>query len=152
MHIEGHTALVYPGFRRLALVSSKGRLLVIWGATVLMGLGALLISAPAGIVLLAGALVAAPLAFDLSLRRTWRRLAAGGPAVDIAYTMSDEGVRITVGGTSTLHRWEALRSHRVTPDYWFFEWVLARRSVAVPRHAFTPDAGAEVDAAVAALR
>lgn len=152
MHIEGRAALDYPAFRRMVLTSGRRRLLILSGAMVLMGLGALLISVPAGIVVLAGAVVALPLTFDRSLRRTWRRMAAGGPAVDLAYAFTDEGVRITLGGTSTQHRWEALRSHRATPDYWLFDSVLTRRSIAVPRRAFSPDAVAEVDAAVAAMR
>ena len=93
MRIEGRAALAYPGFRDLVLASGKRRLLVMWGATALMAVGALLISVPAGVVLLVGAAVVLPLTFDLSLRRTWRRLARGAAAA-----VTPEGWDSALGG------------------------------------------------------
>ncbi|WP_236648520.1 YcxB family protein, partial [Micromonospora sicca] len=152
MRIEGRAALDYPAYRQLVWVSGKVRLLKVWAATLLMAVGALLLTPAAGAVLLVALLVAAPLSFELSLRRVWRRLSAGGPAVEIGYELTDEGMRVCLADVTTQHRWESLRPLRETGRYWLFQGLLARRAVAVPRDAFSADARAEVGAVFAGLR
>ncbi|MFF4879709.1 YcxB family protein [Micromonospora sp. NPDC000668] len=151
MHIEGRAALDYPAYRRLVWVSGKGRLLKLWVAVLLMAIGGLLLSPVAGVVLLIVFLVAVPLFFELSLRRVWRRLAADGPAMEVGYELTDEGMRVCLGGVSTQHRWESLRPLQQTTRYWLFQGLLSRRAIAVPRDAFSSDARGEVDAVFAGL-
>jgi hypothetical protein len=152
VRIEGRAALDYPAYRQLVWVSGKGRILRLLAGVLLMGVGALLLTPAAGAVLLVGLLVAVALFFELSLRRVWRRLAAGGSAVEIEYELTDEGMRVSLAGVSTQHRWESLRPSRETARYWLFQGLLARRAIAVPRNAFSADASAEVDAVFAGLR
>ncbi|WP_319463678.1 YcxB family protein [Micromonospora sp. RTP1Z1] len=152
MRIEGRAALDYPAYRRLVWTSGKGRLLRMWAAALLIGLGALLLRPAAGAVLLVALLVAVPLFFELSLRRVWRRLAAGGPAAEIGYELTDDGMTVSLAGVSTRHRWESLRPLRETAGYWLFRGLLTRRVIAVPRDAFEADARAEADAVFAGMR
>lgn len=132
--------------------SGKGRLLKVWGAVLLIAVGALLLTPAANAVLLVALLVAAPLSFEMSLRRVWRRLSAGGPAVEIGYELTDEGMRVCLADVSTQHRWKSLQPLRKTAHYWLFQGLLTRRAIAVPRDAFSVDARAEVDAVFAGLR
>jgi hypothetical protein len=151
VRIEGRAALDLRAYQQLVWASGKGRLLKVYGAALLIAVGVLLLTPAAGAVLLAGLLVGAPLSFELSLRRVWRRLSAGGPAVEIGYELTDEGMTVRVAGVSTQHRWESLRPLRETARYWLFQGLVARRAIAVPREAFCADARAEVDAVFARL-
>ena len=152
MRIEGRAALDYPAYRQLVWASGKGRLLKLWGGALLIVVGVLLLTPAGGAALLVVLLVVSPLFFELSLRRVWRRLSAGGPAVEIGYELTDEGMRVCLAGVSTQHRWESLRPLRETAHFWLFQGLLSRRAIAVPMDAFTADARAEVDALFARLR
>jgi len=144
--IEGRAALDYPAYRKLVWVSSKRRLLKALAFCILIVVGAFFLLTPAaGGGALGGAGVVL-LFFPLSLRRSWRRLAAGGPAVEIGYEVTDEGMSVCLAGVSTLHRWESLRPLRETARYWLFRSLLTRQVIAVPRDAFSADAHAEVNA------
>src|SRR5262249_43409023 len=112
----------------------------------------LLFRPAAGAILLIALLFAVALSFELSLRRIWRRLAAGGPAVEIGYELTDEGMRVSLAGVSTQHRWESLRPLRETARSLLVQGLLAGRAIAVPKNAFSADAGVEVDAVFAGLR
>lgn len=131
---------------------ARGEILKLLAGALLIGIGALLLTPAAGAVMLIALLFAVPLFLELSLRRVWRRLAAGGPAVEIGYELTDEGMRVSLAGVSTQHRWESLRPLRETARYWLFQGLLARRAIAVPRNAFSAGASAEVDAVFAGLR
>jgi YcxB-like protein len=152
LRVEGQTSLGYRRYRELVLTSSRRRLLTLWAAAGLIALGAVLISKAAGAVLLVGVVVVYPLWFDFSLRRAWRRLAAGAPALDIGYELTDEGMRISTAGTSTFHRWDTLRPLTHTGSYWLFRWLPGRRTLAVPKHAFDTDGQSAVDELVTRSR
>ena len=152
MRIDGRVALDYPAYRQLVWVSSKGRILRLLVGVLLIGIGVLIGEPAVGAVVLVAFLVVVPLALELSLRRVWRRLASGGSAVEIGYELTDEGMRVSLAGVSTQHRWESLRPLRETARYWLFQGLLARRAIAVPRSAFSADARAEVDSLFVGLR
>jgi hypothetical protein len=152
MRIEGRATLGYRAYWQLIWASGKGRILKLWGSVLLIALGMLLLVPAVGAGLLVAYVVAAPLYFALSLRRIWRRLSAGGPAVEIGYEFTDEGMTVCLAGVSTQHRWESLRPLRETAHYWLFRSLLAGRAIAVPRDAFSADARVEVDAVFAGLR
>ncbi|MFJ8582624.1 YcxB family protein [Micromonospora sp. NPDC093277] len=151
MRIEGRSALDYPAYRQLVWVVNKRQVLKVLAFVLLMAVGGLLLSPVAGVVLLVGFLVAVPIFFDLLLRRAWRRLSVDGPAVKVGYELTSEGMRVCLGGVSTQHRWDSLRPLQQTARHWLFQGVLSRRTIAVPRDAFSAEAGSEVDAVFVGL-
>lgn len=117
VRIDGRVALSYSAHHQFVWVSGKGRILKLWMAVVLIGVGVLLLRPAVGAVVLVAFLVAVPLSVELSLWRVWRRLTAGEPAVEVGYELTEEGMRVSVGGVSTQHRWESLRPVRDAAGY-----------------------------------
>ena len=141
MQIEGRVALDFSGYRRLVWVSGRSQILRVMAVVLAAGLATWLFMGTWGAVALI-ALLIVPLSVELSLRRVWRRLAAGGPAVELRYEVTDAGVRVTLSGVSTHYPWNSLRPLQETAGYWQFHQLLARRVLAVPKNAFSLEARA----------
>lgn len=122
-----------------------------WGCTLLCAVGALVLAPALGVAALV-VFVVGPLSCELRLRRVWRRLAAGGPAMKIGYELTEEGMMVSLAGVSTQHSWGSLRPLRKTASHWLFQGGLARRAIAVPVDAFSAEARTEVDCLFADLR
>lgn len=82
--------------------------------------------------------------YDLVIARGWRQMRKiAGPRW--RYEISDSSVSIHTSQTDVTVRWNVISKARVIPHAWVLRLVGTRKSLAIPRAAFSAEDGAQVD-------
>jgi hypothetical protein len=147
MPVTGELVLDYATYRRIVFApGGRGRwLLPVMGAVILLWQGVLALGGGGlGAILLAIVGLVVIFLPELLVLLGWqqmRRLRAQ----PWRYEVTDTSVGIHTSQTSVTVHWDGISRARIRPHAWVYTVASTRRSLVVPRVAFSPEAQAEID-------